>query len=64
MQSPAICSFLVLSGFSLTTDDLAPRLDYLADKKMIEETTRVLHQANRSWRIAKDGRDYLDRQNL
>jgi hypothetical protein len=48
----------------LTPDDLAPRLDYLADKKMIEETTRVLHQANRSWRIAKDGRDYLDRQNL
>jgi hypothetical protein len=44
LQAPAICAFLVPSGFSMTPDEVIYRIEYLADKGMAMETNKVLHR--------------------
>jgi len=41
-------------------DEIADALQYLEDKKLIEEALRVVSRENRSWRITTDGIAFLD----
>lgn len=51
-------------GVPATEERVTARLEYLADKGLAAEVTRVLHKAKRAWKITDAGRRYVDEQNL
>jgi hypothetical protein len=51
-------------GLPATEEQVTERLEYLADKGLAAEVRRVLHKANRVWKITDAGRRYVDEQNL
>ena len=48
-------------GFrSPDADTVLDRIDYLVGKKLVEEVSKLLGNANRAWRITDDGLKYVD----
>lgn len=41
-------------------EDILDRLDYLVKKKLVEEVSKLIGNANRAWRITEDGMSFID----
>lgn len=56
----AITQQLIGEGFGGATNADTDRiLDYLRDRKLVDEVTKAISRENRAWRITADGVDYL-----
>lgn len=50
---------LATEGRRLTPAEVEAEVIYLQDKKLVEETVKVLSPENMAWRITASGRDHL-----
>ena len=51
--------YLGSEGQRLTDAEMQSEIQYLVDKGLVVETTKILSPENMAWRIVAAGRDYL-----
>jgi len=65
----AICHLLPQFGFTSShfksedqfASTVADRIEYLTNKRLVEEVLKNVNKANRAWRITEDGINHVDR---
>lgn len=55
---------LIAEGHRLEEQEVGAEVQYLADKQLVAETTKILSPENQAWRITAAGRDFVAAQGL
>jgi hypothetical protein len=64
LTMPAVRLLVKQFGFNPSEAETTDALEYLAGKRLVQETPKVLVKINRAWKISDEGRQYLDERNL